>query len=205
MAAPDRIAPTSNQLLPTGSRPHMAAGRRRHDDHPPCQTARHVKPARAHRPHRQKTHQGGGGGARQQERAHRLGDTEARRNLREAHHAGRLGRQREGVHEFGGENGGAILPHVSGRRQVLLRRRKTVPAMAFGQFRRCTDCHARFHEPSRTRSWPFGIIGSPGTQPISHSPSFVHLLITCLPLTAIANAFFCPTKTTSRLPRVIPV
>jgi hypothetical protein len=40
---------------------------------------------------------------------------------------------------------------------------------------------------------------------VSHSLSFDHLRIVCRPLTAIAIAFFCPTMTTSRLPRVTAV
>ena len=39
----------------------------------------------------------------------------------------------------------------------------------------------------------------------SHSRSFDHRRRARAPLTAIANAFRCPTSTTSRLPRVTPV
>ena len=39
----------------------------------------------------------------------------------------------------------------------------------------------------------------------SHSLSFDHRRPVCFPFTAIAIAFFCPTMTTSRLPRVTAV
>src|SRR5215831_3417034 len=39
----------------------------------------------------------------------------------------------------------------------------------------------------------------------SHSPSFDHRRLPDMLRTAIATAFFCPTNTTSRLPRVTPV
>jgi hypothetical protein len=38
-----------------------------------------------------------------------------------------------------------------------------------------------------------------------HSASFDQRRSVCLPLTAIARARFCPTSTTRRLPRVMPV
>jgi hypothetical protein len=39
----------------------------------------------------------------------------------------------------------------------------------------------------------------------NHSASFDQRRSVCLPLTAIASARFCPTSTTRRLPRVMPV
>jgi hypothetical protein len=44
-----------------------------------------------------------------------------------------------------------------------------------------------------------------GIHTTSHSRSFDHRLRARAPLTAIANAFRCPTSTTKRLPRVTPV
>ena len=44
-----------------------------------------------------------------------------------------------------------------------------------------------------------------GSYRASHSPSFVQRGFICPPLTAIPSAFFWPTITTSRLPRVTPV
>ena len=41
--------------------------------------------------------------------------------------------------------------------------------------------------------------------PINHSRSFDHRRLARLPLTAMASAFRCPTRTTRRLPRVTPV
>src|SRR5260364_293677 len=39
--------------------------------------------------------------------------------------------------------------------------------------------------------------------PCNHSASFDHRRSPCCPLTAMANARFCPTSTTKRLPRVM--
>jgi hypothetical protein len=39
----------------------------------------------------------------------------------------------------------------------------------------------------------------------NHSPSLEHLRVSTLPLTAIPTACFWPTRTTSLLPRVMPV
>src|SRR3954454_5221893 len=49
------------------------------------------------------------------------------------------------------------------------------------------------------------ICRDPGVQGRSHSPSFDQRRRPETLRTAIATAFFCPTNTTSRLPRVTPV
>ena len=67
--------------------------------------------------------------------------------------------------------------------------------------------------PSQSNSTKMpGGVGAVGLSPRRHqtadasqSLSFDHLRLVCLPFTAMAIAFLCPTMTTSRLPRVTAV
>ena len=66
--------------------------------------------------------------------------------------------------------------------------------------RQLAEMLAASREPLRRRPLGYAYLSD-----CSHSLSFDHLRLVCFPFTAIASAFFWPTMTTSRLPRVTAV
>ena len=77
-------------------------------------------------------------------------------------------------------------------------------------FRACADDQRAIHEPVPIpfhcrRLFRFGAMGVSRPWDVSHSFNFDHRLRPETLRTAMATAFFWPTSTTSRLPRVTPV
>jgi len=97
---------------------------------------------------------------------------------------------------------------------IAVRHARTIAVVATDFLRRLDEGQA----PSRTgarqenRRWILWVDCVPEYKPFDRAPqgnslslSFDHRRSSRLPLTAIASARFCPTSTTKRLPRVMPV